>query len=213
MTTRLSRLPFTVLVAALLAAPAVPAQEQIPTRAQVDLLIFRHVTASPEQAGDIARTSSPLDDGVYTGVDPFSTETAVAENNVARLSESASKLNDEAKKISRSENFELLQRISWNQSVHDPQNAFHVSLLPARRGGLLKGAAKLSFERYFQLGITLLYEPGFAASEPAEQDSLETETVLIKLNEVMTDNKLYYLDYPLLGVLAWITVLETEAPN
>ncbi len=26
----------------------------------------------------------------------------------------------------------------------------------------------------------------------------------------MTDNKLYYLDYPLLGVLAQITVLETE---
>ena len=56
----------------------------------------------------------------------------------------------------------------------------------------------------------MLYEPGFAASEPVEQDSLEIGTVLIKLKEVMTDNKLYYLDYPLLGVLAQITVLETE---
>ena len=212
MTTCMNRLAFALLPATLFAAAAT-AQEPIPTRAQVDVLIFRHVAASPEQADNIARASPQHGGDVYTGVNPFSTETGVTENNVSPLSESASRLNKEAQRITRAEDFELLQQISWNQPVHDPQNAFHVSLLPARRGGLLKGTAKLSFERYFQLEITLLYEPGFAASEPVEQDSPEIETVLIKLKEVMTDNKLYYLDYPLLGVLAQITVLETETPE
>lgn len=208
MTTRPRRLIF-ALLAALLAAPA-QAQQTAPIRAQVDLLIFRHLAAPPEQAGDIARTSPHDGDYVYAGVNPFSTGTAVAGDKSARLSEETDRLDDEAKRISDSEDFELLQRISWEQPAPDPQNAFHVSLLPARRDGLLKGAAKLSLERYFQLEISLLYEPGFTDSEPVEQDSLETETVLIRLDEVMTDNKLYYLDHPLLGVLALITVLKTE---
>lgn len=210
MTTWPSRLIFALLPAALLVAPPASAQQPAPLRAQVDLLIFRHVSASLEQAGNIVRTSPHDSDPVYTGTNLFSTETAVAGNRSVRLSEKSNLLEEEAKKISDSEDFELLQRISWDQPAPDPQNAFHVSLLPTRRDGLLKAAAKLSLERYFQLEISLLYEPGFIDSEPVEQDSPETETVLIRLDEVMTDNILYYLDHPLLGVLAVITVLKPD---
>ncbi len=201
----------------LLAALSAAAQEPVPALVQVDLLLFRHATTSPEQAGAIAALPSRPGDVIQASVELFAPSTGAAtagnKENAVRLVASPGKLNAALKKLGNSENFELLHQVSWQQPVYDPQNALHVALVPARRGGLLKGSAKLSFDRYFQLAMTLLYEPGFPDAEPSEQNSPASDTVFIHLKETMTDNKLYYLDHPLLGVLAQITVLTAARPG
>ncbi len=193
-----------------------PAQEPVPTLCQVDLLVFRHTTTSQEQINNILNVPPRPHDNIPAGVGLLAapTEPAADDNpNDIRAINDDSALSGEAARLTQTKNFELLHRVSWQQPVYDLQNALHVAFVPARRGGLLKGSAKLSFDRYFQLAMTMLYEPGFADLEPTEQDSPESGTVFIHLQEVMTDNQLYYLDHPLLGVLAKITVLETDAPD
>ncbi len=193
-----------------------PAQEPVPTLCRVDLLIFRHTTTSAEQINDILNVPPHPGDSIQASVELFpssSEKQTNGEDNRAHLIPGENKLSVEIEKLGRSEKFELLHQVSWQQPVYDPQNALYISLIPERRHNLLKGTLKLSYERYFQFAITLLYEPGFADLEPSEQESPESSTVFIHLKEVMTDNKLYYLDHPLLGVLARITVLETAAPG
>ena len=156
-------------------------------------------------------------DAILASVNPFarstSAETADTSGGGIRLVESPGKLSAALATLDDSENFEPLHHVSWQQPVYDLQNALRVSLAPARRGNLLKANAKLSFDRYFQLAMTLLYEPGFSDAEPFEQDLPESNPVFIHLRETMTDNVLYYLDHPLVGVLAQITVLQTERPG
>ena len=195
-----------------LLSPLAAAQEQAPVLAQVDLLLFRQLTTSPEQTSAIAVMPPRPGDVMQAGVELFA-RADEGEAGDVRLVRGPGKLGAELDALDASDNFEVLHQVSWRQPVYDLQDALHVSLLPERRDGLLKGNAKLSFHRYFQLSVTLLYEPGFAAEEPSERDRPESDKVFIHLRETMTDNQLYYLDHPLVGALARVTVFDPETPG
>ena len=199
----------------MLAAAPLAAQETVPTQVRVDMVIFRHTTASAEQINNLLNLPPQPGDHIQASVDLFrdapQSETAAADN--VRLLTGYRKLNDHITQLEAAESFELLHQVAWRQPVYDPQNAVRVSLLPQRRGELLKGTAQLSFERFFQFAVTLLYEPGFSNLEPTEQAAPESDTIFIHLKEVMTDNVLYYLDHPLVGILAQVTILESANPG
>ena len=203
-----------LLYGALISAAA--AQEPVPSLIRADLLIFHHTAATTEQVTYILNVPPRPGDTLQASVRLFHPTEAPDEtdnNSDIRLVADDNKLNEGIEKLEQSGNFEVLHQVAWQQPVYDSANTPRVSLVSSRHGKLLKGTAQLSFERYFQLAITLLYEPRFSDAEPLEQESPESETVFIHLKEVMTDNILYYLDHPLVGVLAQITVLETIAPE
>ena len=203
---------FLILFFLLFIAKISLAQEKLPEKIQIDLLIFRHITATPDQINNILSLAPQQGDITQEGVKSLTNSTN--KNTIQNEGDGflkivdSTKLENEIKKISQSEYFEIMQQITWQQPVYSPHNALFISLSPNRYNGLLKGTAKISFDRYFQLAIDLLYEPDLSDAEPTEQDSPESKLVLTHLTEVMTDNKLYYLDHPLLGVLAKVTVIK-----
>ena len=172
-----------------------------PEQVQVDLLVFRHNTATQKQINDIA--SVPPRPGAT-----FREEAGEGNETPIFTTEG---LEEQSRKIEESAIFDLLYRVSWRQPVYALQDAPYVSLAPQKRTGLLQAAVKVSFDRYFRLVIDLLYDPYLNASTSIEQDAPENRPLFIRMQEVVTDGTLYYLDYPLLGVIAKLTKVKDAA--
>ena len=212
----MKRYAYAALLVALLPITAA-AQEPVPVLVQTDLLLFQHTSILPEQIDAIAamppRPGDTLRASINLSADSTGKGTLSGADSGIRLVESSGRMKRALKSIEDSENFKLLHQVSWQQPVHASHDAVYVALTPGRRGGLLKGNAKLSFERYFQLVITLLYKSSFQDSEPLERESPSSDTIFIHFRETMTDNVLYYLDHPIVGGLVQITVLESAPPS
>lgn len=174
-----------------------------PAEIQLDLLVFRHNTTLPEQIDAILKVPPRPGDVI-----PPSVQLSAATNGDELQLARSDSLEKQAEEIEKSRHFDLLHKISWRQPVYALQDAPYVSLAPTSCCGLVQAVAKVFYERYFQLTISLLYDPELAQPELTEQDTPENKTVFINLKETMTDDKLYYLDHPLLGVVAKLTVTE-----
>ena len=183
---------------------------------QIDLLVFRHNTASREQIDDVMsvppRPGEVIQPGVQLSAD--TTADTVEKMSKPKIVETGG-LEEQARKIREAEDFDLLYEVSWQQPIYTSQNAPYISLSPKKHTGLLRAVAKVSFDRYFQLVINLLYDANADNPEPAVQDIPESSALFIGMKEVMTDNLLYYLDHPLLGALAKVTVkpVQTESDS
>ena len=111
-------------------------------------------------------------------------------------------LTDVKKRLEGSSHFALLHHLSWRQALLDAEHSLPVSLLPSRpQTGLYKAVAELSFSRYFRLQLELWYSPALPGSPPGNQETSE-RVLPVRFSEVMDNDKLYYFDHQLLGVLA-----------
>ena len=181
---------------------------QTSEQAQIDLLVFRHTMVTEEQINDIASVPPLPGEITWEGGNlPDVPPNATGEENEIRII-TTNGLEEQAKKIQASEFFEFLYRISWRQPVYTPQDARYIPLAPKKHTGLLQAAVKVAFERYFRLDMDLLYDPHIDGSRSIEQDAPENQPLFIRMQEVITDDALYYLDHPLLGVIVKVSVVK-----
>ncbi len=192
--------------------------------AYVELLIFRHTELGQDALESLLEThgtagSSPT---VHLG---FSTETASTTERASRSTlrehspqpaNSASVprfslvtakkrqlLTTVKERLEGSSHFVLLHHLSWRQALLDAKHSLPVSLLPSGpHTGLYKATAELSHNsRYFRLQLELWYSPALPGSPPGNQETSE-RVLPVRFSEIMENNKLYYFDHQLLGVLA-----------
>lgn len=121
-------------------------------------------------------------------------------------------LSEEIKKLEDSDLFEVLYHIVWQQPPYPRTQAQHINILPEPIKGLLKGIAWVSYERYFQLRLDFQYDASFE-KEPRLTDSLSGQSfpIAVHMKKIMDANKLYYLDHPAIGILAYVTPVDNDA--
>ena len=191
--------------------------------AYVELLIFRHTDLGQHALGTLLETHGTTATSPIARLS-FSTETAstteLASQSTLRehspppagsaggprfslvTAEKRQSLTDVKKRLEGSSHFALLHHLSWRQALLDAEHSLPVSLLPSRpQTGLYKAVAELSFSRYFRLQLELWYSPALPGSPPGNQETSE-RVLPVRFSEVMDNDKLYYFDHQLLGVLA-----------
>ena len=191
--------------------------------AYVELLIFRHTDLGQHALETLLETHGITDTSPIVRLN-FSAETAstteLASQSTLRkhspppadsaggskfslvTAEKRQSLTDVKKRLEGSSHFALLHHLSWRQALLDAEHSLPVSLLPSRpQTGLYKAVAELSFSRYFRLQLELWYSPALPGSPPGNQETSE-RVLPVRFSEVMDNDKLYYFDHQLLGVLA-----------
>ncbi len=191
--------------------------------AYVELLIFRHTDLGQHALGTLLETHGTAATSPIARLS-FSTETAstteLASQSTLRehspppagsaggprfslvTAEKRQSLTNVKKRLEGSSHFALLHHLSWRQALLDAEHSLPVSLLPSRpQTGLYKAVAELSFSRYFRLQLELWYSPALPGSPPGNQETSE-RVLPVRFSEVMDNDKLYYFDHQLLGVLA-----------
>ena len=113
------------------------------------------------------------------------------------------KLLAEARKIKQDSRYELLYHGAWRQPPHHRAEAPYINILNEPQNGLLKGIAWMSYERYFKLLLDFQYDPHFN-ERPQVVDTPQTFSIPIHLERVMAEKKLFYIDHPIIGVIAII---------
>ncbi len=127
-------------------------------------------------------------------------------DDIQAATESQLRLTDEAQKIRLDSRYQLLYHGGWRQPpLHRAQTPY-INILNEPQNGLLKGTAWMSFERYFKLILDFQYDPNFNET-PQFVDTPQTFSIPIHLERIMTDEKLYYIDHPVIGVIAVINPL------
>ncbi len=176
-------------------------------QAQVDLIIFRHNVVTEKQINDIVGASLRHGKPTQESNSPLgaTVANAIREGSEVQII-TTDGLKEQARKIRESTIFDLLYQVSWRQPAYPLEDALYIPLAPEKHTGLLQVAAKVSFERYFLLMIDLLYDPHLNDLQPVEQGTPENQPLFIRVQETITDDALYYLDHPLLGVVARIVI-------
>ncbi len=185
-------------VACLWLGALAPAQAaEMPRQYDVELLIFRNLTASdngelwPREATDgwedaaAPRPSSPL-------------------ATVQWLPRGGSRLQAERAALDRSGRYRTLAYLAWRQAVTDRADARPVPLSERTGDGAwIDGTATVAVERYLHLALDLqLHLPDTGA-----------QAAQIRLTEQrrMRSRELHYFDNPRFGVIAVITPYEAPA--
>ena len=199
----------TRLLAAVLTTAVTAANAQTPAdRYQIELLIVKHSNAESEQ----------LEQAVNPELKHRLEQPALAlfdtrSGDKIRLVRDPElfKLTGEAGKMRDSGLFEVVHHIAWQQPPYHRAQAQYINILKGPTKGLLKGIAWLSYERYFQLRLDFQYDAAFQET-PQTIDSVENASlpVSIHIKKIMSADQLYYLDHPIIGVLAHISPATAE---
>jgi len=193
----------TAVLLLLACAPFINAQE-VADRYQIEIIVFKQADA-PSAVAQLKGVSRPevarylnqaaVDLSQTTGGDAIH---AVAKNQLL--------LTGEARKIEQAWQYELLYHGAWRQPPYHRAQARYINILKEPRGGLIRGIGWLSYERYFKLLLDFQYDPNFAQTTEVV-DTPEAFSIPIHLERVMEAEKLFYLDHPIIGVVAIINPL------
>ena len=197
---------FCFLILCLASNPA-SAQNDTPT-IHVELIIFKHQDISKDILNNLLEISFRPEDLTQPGYALFSksTQTGIIDNIILSTEY---RLEKEYQKLVAAEEFEVLHRVAWKQSQYSIDQAFFITVVPENIGGLLKGNARLTYDRLYQLKLNFLYDSDESLKlieeiQPLEQTTTESRLIPIKMVKIMTHSKIYYLDHALLGVIAAI---------
>ena len=177
---------------------------------QAELIVFKHLAAtemSKKNLLEIMRYSTNEMSAAYS---LFDASTAVSTIQPIQLSNNYS-LEEQYIQLLNSDKFEVLHRVAWQQPQYDVSESFFISIVPEFRRSLLKGNVRLSYDNLYQLQVELLYDLEIDEEQPQEKTTRESNPVFIKMSKVMTDEKIYYLDHALIGILAVIHEIETPS--
>lgn len=122
------------------------------------------------------------------------------------------KLTEELQKMEDSDLFEILDHIAWQQPPYQRNRARYINIAEDSSKGLLVGIAWASYERYFQLRLDLQYDSGHQNTrQTLKRPQNQAPMVAIHMKKIMDMNKLYYIDHPLIGVLAYVHPLKEDS--
>ena len=172
---------------------------------QAEIIVFRQIEA------DIA--IDKLKDLIYPQISQHKERAALdlsqtdADDDIQAVSKNRLRLTGEAQKIKRDSRYELLYHGGWRQPPLNRAQAPYINILNGPQNGLLKGTAWMSFERYFKLILDFQYDPNFNETSQFV-DTPQTFSIPIHLERIMEDEKLFYIDHPIIGVIAVINPLS-----
>ena len=171
---------------------------------QTEIIVFRQIEADTaiDKLKDLSypQTSRHAE---RAALDLFQAD---ADDDIQAVAGRQLKLTNEAQKIKLDSRYELLYHGGWRQPPLNRAQAPYINILNGPQNGLLKGTAWMSFERYFKLILDFQYDPNF--NETAQfVDTPQTFSIPIHLERIMEDEKLFYIDHPIIGVIAIINPL------
>ena len=137
-------------------------------------------------------------------LDLFQTD---ASDDIQAVSKNQLKLTSEAQKIQLDSRYELLYHGGWRQPPLNRAQTPYINILNGPQNGLLKGTAWMSFDRFFKLILDFQYDPNFNDT-PEFVDTPQTFSIPIHLERIMPDEKLFYIDHPIIGVIAIINPIS-----
>ena len=171
---------------------------------QAEIVVFKQIEA--DIAIDKLKDLIQLQTNQATeraALDLFQTD---AYDDIRAVPKNRLKLTAEAQKVKRDSRYELLYHGAWQQPPLNRAQTPYINILNAPQNGLLKAIAWMSFEGYFKLILDFQYDPDF--NEPSEVlDVPQIFSIPIRLERVMADKKLFYIDHPIIGVIAVINPL------
>ena len=172
---------------------------------QAEIIVFRQIEADTaiDKLRDLnhPQTNRPAE---RAALDLFQTN---AYDDIQVVAKDQLKLTDEAQKIRLDSRYELLYHIGWRQPPLDRAQAPYINILNGPQNGLLKATAWISFERLFRLILDFQYDPTFNET-PQFVDIPKTFSIPIHLERIMADEKLFYIDHPIIGVIAVINPIS-----
>ena len=172
---------------------------------QAEIIVFRQTEADTaiDKLKDLSRpqTNRPAERAA------LNLSQTDAYNDIQAVPRDQLKLTDEAQKIRLDSRYELLYHGGWRQPPLDRAQAPYINILDGPQNGLLKGTAWMSFERLFKLILDFQYDPAFNDA-PQFVDIPKTFSIPIHLERIMADEKLFYIDHPIIGVIAIINPIS-----
>lgn len=183
----------------LFTAPATPTAAAVSTATATSAIPSTAATAYAPYNDPDDGPDDNLDDGPDDGIAPAPVRLLEAER---------SKLDADSRAA-------VLAHIAWRQPRYEFERALYIAFLEEQRAGLLKGYARVVHARFYELELQFLYDSGLdvAPVEDFGPAPPRARAVTISMRKVMEADKLYYLDHPLLGVLALITLPAGESPS
>ena len=172
---------------------------------QAEIIVFRQIEA--DTAIDKLRDLNHPQTNRHAeraALDLFQTN---AYDDIQVVAKDQLKLTDEAQKIRLDSRYELLYHVGWRQPPLDRAQAPYINILNGPQNGLLKATAWISFERLFRLILDFQYDPTFNET-PQFVDIPKTFSIPIHLERIMADEKLFYIDHPIIGVIAVINPIS-----
>ena len=171
---------------------------------QAEIIVFKQIEAdiAIDKLKDLIhpQTSQHAE---RAALDLFQTD---ANDNIQAVPKRRLRLTSEARKIKLDSRYELLYHSGWRQPPLNRAQAPYINILNGPQNGLLKGTAWMSFERYFKLILDFQYDPNFNETSQFV-DTPQTFSIPIHLERIMEDRKLFYMDHPIIGVIAIINPL------
>ena len=149
----------------------------------------------------------------------FLSEEEVAEclSGYLRLNELRQPLVGERIRLEKSGQYQILYHAAWQQPVSQPDEAYPVRLTNGKAfsraspdAPALDGSLRLSKERFFQIDLELLYYYPAPASNPDEEPA-GSDGLLLQINRKLRSGDLNYIDHPLIGILAQVTLVEEDS--
>lgn len=184
--------------------PAFLAPAQSDDAMRIDLMVIRYADSEYET---LRRQAGGQRDEEHEALEEAALDLSSADSAEIFPVAAGSLLKDAADKVEGSDMFETLYHVAWRQPLMPLGQAQLIRFLGAPQNGLLAGNARISFENNFLLQLSLLYDLNYHLNF-REQNVPKTETMLIELEEVVEHGKIYYFDYPALGIL--LTARKTE---
>ncbi|MBC6414088.1 MAG: hypothetical protein GDA45_04035 [Chromatiales bacterium] len=169
---------------------------------QAEIIVFKQIDADLElrQIQDISPLASEQNRERAT-LDLYQT---TAHSSVRAVPSNRLQLAAEAQRIERDSRYQLLYHGAWQQPPYDRSRAPHINILREPQNGLLKGTAWMGYGGYFKLLLDFQYDPDYdQASEVL--DVPQTFSVPISVDRIIAENKLFYIDHPIIGVITLIT--------
>ena len=172
---------------------------------QAEIIVYRQIEAATA-INQIRDLNHPLNQQ-HKERATLDLSQASAESDIQAIPTQRLQLTAEAQKIERDSRYQLLYHGGWQQPPYHRAQAPHINILKEPQNGLLKGTAWMSYERYFKLLLSFQYDPNF--NEAAEiVDAPQTFSIPIHLERIMSDEELFYIDHPVIGVIAIITPIS-----
>ena len=168
---------------------------------QAEIIVFKQIEAdaSIDKLKNLIH-SKTNQHSKRAALDLFRTD---AYDEIHTVPSSQLRLTAEAQKIKQDSRYELLYHVAWRQPPRHRAEAPYINILNEPQNGLLKGVSWMSYERYFKLLLDFQYDPNFN-ERPQVIDTPQTFSIPIHLERIMADKKLFYIDHPIISVIAII---------
>ncbi len=172
---------------------------------QAEIIVFKQIEA--DSAIDKLKDLSHMQTSQHSERAALNLSQTNANDDIHAVSKNQLKLTSEAQKIQLDSRYELLYHGGWRQPpLHRAQTPY-INILKGPQNGLLKGTAWMSFERFFKLILDFQYDPNFNDT-PEFVDTPQTFSIPIHLERIMPDETLFYIDHPIIGVIAIINPIS-----